>query len=230
MILALLWDTVECYRILNSGIPNLCFFKTLRIATPHTHTNLASPFLRLPWHRCERQESLSLACQCLDKQKTTAAKRVETAWCLYPSYSTCILKTSEMDHRIKHQLHRNLNWWRRANLQSGKKDLQYSTVIYIIKQYIFIWVFHGWCIMENPMNKWMIWGVFPLFFGNTHMFFMYLCTALIYLFLDFPPFRVACEVWQIQGLRSTLHPVWRSHFGVLLQQHKAVLLEEISLP
>ena len=22
---------------------------------------------------------------------------------------------------------------------------------------------NGWFIMENPMNKWMIWGVFPLF-------------------------------------------------------------------
>ena len=24
-------------------------------------------------------------------------------------------------------------------------------------------------IMENPMNKWMIWGYIPLFFGNIHI-------------------------------------------------------------
>ena len=27
-------------------------------------------------------------------------------------------------------------------------------------------------VMENPMNKWMIWGVLPLLFGNTQKFCM----------------------------------------------------------
>ncbi len=43
-----------------------------------------------------------------------------------------------------------------------------------------IWVFpkivvpqNGWFIMENPMNKWMIWGGFTTpIFGNTHILWL----------------------------------------------------------
>ena len=28
---------------------------------------------------------------------------------------------------------------------------------------------NGWFIMQNPMNKWTIWGETPLFFGNTYI-------------------------------------------------------------
>ena len=35
---------------------------------------------------------------------------------------------------------------------------------------------NGWVIMvPNPMNKWMIWGVFPYFWFNTHMKILYTC-------------------------------------------------------
>ena len=38
-------------------------------------------------------------------------------------------------------------------------------------------------IMENPMNKWMIWGGFPPIFGNTHMSISMYIYIYIYIYI-----------------------------------------------
>ena len=39
--------------------------------------------------------------------------------------------------------------------------------------------------MENPMNKWMIWGENPIILGNTHIFFVFLDAFQVLFFVHF---------------------------------------------
>ena len=59
---------------------------------------------------------------------------------------------------------------------------------------IFFWVFpkigvpqNGWFIMENPMNKWMIWGETPTIFGNTLLKLTYKLSLSFLLSLFYRP-------------------------------------------
>ena len=56
------------------------------------------------------------------------------------------------------------------------------------------WVFpkigvpqNGWFIMENPMNKWMIWGENPTIFGNIHLvLFLSFCVIVLQVVVETP--------------------------------------------